>query len=253
MRHGEPGPEGLTEYGKEQAKTFGRNIEKDNETFYKIQSSPIKRTQQTREGIIEELAKKDVELGVPRDKKILSYESLHTKANYDWQQFLKNNLPDDFDKLSEEGKRQAKQRAETLAVNEMFKNPIFTRESASHVAYLIDKYLRMAKRLDSNSKVRIENATHNNFLSAFAKEVLWQKDKDGEYKLGIQDINEIGGSFLPTESFEIILSTDENGKATLSFKFGNPERLKNIEYGIDLEKIKLLTQEYSKGEKTLKV
>lgn len=252
LRHAEPGENVLTKEGELEAIEYGKKIGTDVDMI-KAYSSSALRAKMTRDIILEQLKEAADKLGVPRDETPLGYETIEMLRKFPWEEFRKRQLPKDFDKLGREEQRNVNQKAETLTVREVLKDKKFTAEAASHMSYIVEKYFRMAGRLNSNSKVKLLKITHNSLLMSFLKETFWRKDQNGNHHVGFKDLDEIGGSFSPMECLRIIIRTDKNGESRIDVHFVNTERFKGIEYEIDLERIKSLSFEYKRNKITRKV
>jgi len=248
LRHGDPGPEGLSIEGMEQARRYGKKLTERRTDLKKLYSSPILRARQTRDIAFEQLSETEGKLGMPRDETILSYESIETKPKFSWQEHLRSLLPLNLGEQSEDEQQKKKIEAETSAVERMFEDREYVREAASRIAYLVNKYIRMADRLNSGSQIILPKISHNSLLMSFLKETLYIIDEEGKKVLGFDSPKDIGGVLAPAESFSVKIKTDENGEKIIDFSFSNQDRLKNGRYGLDVDKIKELAAEYEEAE-----
>lgn len=225
MRHGEKNNSGeLTEEGKNQAAEFGENIKKKD--AIKGYSSPVKRAIETVEKVI---------ASAPHDKKLITrirteisispatskqfleqyreFEKQGPDAAAEWHLSFGNNRPD----------------AETPSPH----------ENAAAIAYILDRYIKMADRLYSGSQVDLINGTHQGFPEALLKEILIRQKGDQKI-IGFEKLEEIGGALRPTEGMEFFIKTDEKGDKVIKLNF------RGEIYGLDLNKLTALAEEYEK-------
>jgi bisphosphoglycerate-dependent phosphoglycerate mutase len=246
LRHGDPGPEGLSMKGDEQSKQYGQKLAEKLADFKKIYSSTILRAKQTRDIAYKQFSEIEKKMSIPRDEAILSYENIKTEPKFSWQKHIKEQLTSDFAELSEEKQESEKIKAETSAVKKCFEDREFTREAASHIAYLVNKYFYMTEKLNSDSKIILLEISHNSLLMSFLKETLYRINEEGKKILGFDNPEDIGGALAPTESFIVKIKTDENRKKNIEILFSNQNRMEVGRYGLDVNKVKELALEYKK-------
>jgi broad specificity phosphatase PhoE len=252
IRHGERDKSGrLTDYGRgittERAKRSGLR----DENFDAVKgvgsnagarnSSGQGRALETANIYAHEIA--GDEQFVTRAEKVLNYETLANKYPFDWTEVYNSYLPEHFDVLSDEEKANAAKKAQTAVVNYLINldspeaNAVKD-ESAGSFAYFIDHYMKMAKRLRSESKVLIPAGTHGGVMEFILQKALVRKDEKGNDVVGFQDLDEIGGEFSPSEAYNVDITTDQEGEpGELKVSFDNP--LRQHLQGAYLDKAKL--------------
>ncbi len=227
VRHGEKGEEGeLTDEGTRQASAFGSGL--GNKDAIKGYSSPVRRTVETVEQIIENSphdkkleTRIRTEIGIPRSSREFSerFKDLEKKGPdvaAEWFLHFGRQEPD----------------AETASPHEV----------AESFAYLIVKYLKMADKLYSGSNIDLINGTHQGLPEALLKEVLKRKIDDKEV-VGFQKLEDIGGALQFTEAMEFMIKTGEQGGKTLKLNF------RGREYDIDMAKLNALAESYAERQK----
>ncbi len=158
---------------------------------------------------------------------ILSYEKIKSPLPFNYKEIYDSYLPKNFNDLSDEEKVRASKKAQCEIVNLLFQMEgegaeSYRKESAGALAYVIDHYQNMAERLNSGSKVLIPAGTHGGLMEFLLQQALIIKGKTG-----FGDINDIGGEFDPSDSYNIDIKTDENGDLQdIVVSFDNPNRPK---------------------------
>ncbi|MFA5069697.1 MAG: histidine phosphatase family protein [Patescibacteria group bacterium] len=224
MRHGAKDLTGtLTEEGKQQATKFGEDLEKRD--AIKGYSSPVKRALETVEKVIE---------GAPHDKKLntriraeIGMPPLSEEFMKKFNELAKNDPDTATDWYLNFGKERPD--PDTLSPHEV----------AESLAYVLNRYSRMAKRLYSGSNIDLVNVTHQGLPEALLKEILIRKDKDREIT-GFEKLEEIGGALNFAEGMEFSLNIDEKGEKKLSVNF------RGQEYSVDMDKLEELAESYEK-------
>lgn len=156
---------------------------------------------------------------------ILNYEKIKSSLPFNYKEVYDKHLPKNFDDLSDEEKVKVSKKAQCEIVNLLFQMEGdeaegYRRESAGALAYVVDHYQKMAKRLNSGSKVLIPAGTHGGLMEFLLQQALIIRGK-----IGFDDINEIGGEFDPSDSYNIDIKTDENGDLQdVIVSFDNPNR-----------------------------
>lgn len=177
---------------------------------------------------------------------ILSYEKIKSTLPFDYKEIYDSYLPENFNDLSDEEKVKASKKAQCEIVNLLFQMEgneaeAYRLESAGALAYVIDYYQKMAKRLNSGSKVLIPAGTHSGLM-----EFLLQQALIIQGKTGFNDINEIGGEFDPSDSYNIDIKIDENGNLqNVVVSFDNPNRPQG-KMILDKDKFEELVNYYKK-------
>lgn len=227
MRHGEKAPSGeLTEYGREVTRSRAQESGIKKKDFnvlkaYGSNAAPINkgskmgRALETANIYVEKISKDNKHVSRRRD--ILSHESIVNKLPYDHQKIYNEQLPANFDELSDEEKAAASRKAQDYCTNYGLnlntpENIAYKKEVAGSFAKVITHFEELAKRLKPNSKVLAPQGTHGGpYMELILKEALVREFADGRKIEGFADIVEIGGAFDPSESFNVFVETDEKG------------------------------------------
>lgn len=222
----------LTDYGRqiteEKARTSG--IQKEDFDAVKAYGSnagpkrevagrgrkPLKmgRSLETPDIYAKEIA--GVEAGSSRPRKTLSYEPLKSPSPYDHERVYNSALPQDFEDLPPEEQAPASKIAQTAAVDALFavhtpEANAYKREMAGSYASFILHKEEMARRLKSGSEVLFPSGTHGGMIEPALQQMLVRKMENGEEIHGFKSVEEIGGGFDPSESFDVEITTDAEG------------------------------------------
>lgn len=108
-------------------------------------------------------------------------------------------------------------------------------ETAATMAQVVDRYVSMADKLNTDSEIDLINATHDFNLAAFLKEVMI-RNIDGENVTGFDSIDEIGGAVGFNEGFELLIKNDADANKSLKILF------RDEEYDIDQDRLAELVQ-----------
>ncbi len=259
IRHGEKDGKFLNDLGREQTKKAANKSRINNEEYDAVkaigsQADPnpvveknMGRALETADIYAKEIAG-DKKFNT-RANKILNYENIVSPKPYDHVAVYNSFLPENFKDLSPEEKAQASKVAQAKILEYMVlldtpEAENYKREMAGSFAYLIDHYQQMAARLKSNSKVLIPAGTHGGMMEFILRYALVRKNNN-EQVVGFKDFKEIGGEFNPSETFNIRIRTDQNGKKLpLVVTFDNPNRQQNGEMYLDQNKIDELKRFY---------
>lgn len=227
LRHGEKGEGGeITEEGKNQASKFGEDLESKN--AIKGYSSPVKRVIETVERVIE---------SAPHDKKLTT--RVRTEIGIPpstSEKFLKK-----YRELEKQGPDTAAEWHLSFGFNRPDAKTPSPHENAEAIAYILDRYIRMADKLYSGSKVDLINGTHQGFPEALLKEILIRQEGNKTI-LGFEKLEEIGGALRPTEGMEFAIKTDESGNKIINLNF------RGKQYDLDINKLAELAEEYAKRQ-----
>lgn len=261
IRHGEKTKVGeLTNYGRKITRENAdkSNIKSEDFDAFKAYGSPagpkgetgMQRSLETAHIFAEEVGgEKQFKT---RKKEILNYETLKLPVPYNHTEIYNANLPENFDALSDEEKAKAARKAQTIAVRHFLSldtpEAIASRkEVTGSFAKFIGTYQKMAGRLKSDSRVLAPVGTHGGLMEPFLQEALIRVMPDGTKIHGFKDLDEIGGAFDPSESFDVDIATDENGEPKrINIKFDNPERPSAPEMYLDPQKLEELKEFYEK-------
>lgn len=186
----------------------------------------------------------------------LSYESLKSVEPFDWKKIYEDNIPNNFDTLSDEEKSAVSKKAQSAVINHLFglkteAAKSWIKEIAGALSAFVVHYSQMTKHLKSNSKVLLPSGTHGGMIEPFLREVLIRRTEDNKEIRGFQSIEEAGGAFDPSESFDIKIETDEQGKLkSMDVSFENPVRFVGENLFLDGKKIVELAEHYKKTQKS---
>lgn len=248
IRHGQkldlPGAEehaGLSPLGAQQAQEFGQALSpKDAIAGY---SSTVDRAWETVEhAIAASSTEKKLKIR-PKDELFEIVIKFSDQFREFARQTVYSHLPDNFGQLTEVEKEEARNKTRGEFANIWFaydqtrpdaESPS-PYEIASGIAYLIERYQKMAEKLQSGSDIDIINGTHAFITESFLKYALKRKI-DNQEVVGFSDIEEIGGVLRPSEAVEFVIQRDDDGNQTTLVK------LRNHEYLLDEDKLTELAQ-----------
>lgn len=239
IRHPEKDPltGKLTEKGK---KIFLDNLIKEFRTGYKFDTikfyvSPLPRGQESKEPILKFLEITKIPTKI-RTKKELAGRALETNASF------KKEMNKILERLfSPEKIEEAKKRDEfipnyepanqdieiitnEIIIRDYYNKPLpgqsFTgRQMGEPIKNLIEHFSEMAKRLRSNSKVKLVLVSHSGIIEHFVKFVYLQNHP--ELKPEDVDVQKIGGIVNFGEGPLININLDEKGRQIIKMKFKN--------------------------------
>ena len=194
LRHGSKDPETgrLTEEGASASQEYGGQLTPSAEGdkyILKGYTSEVERAQETTNAIIEKVntnrkgrARVRLELGEKETDAEMSTDAL--------------SLP--YSKYIKQSRREEKIRGKTISLHQL----------AQRVAGQIDHFIKMSKRLKSDSRADLINITHFPWLAAFIKEAFGQeieKEKNQAKRKEIENkITDLGS----LDGFELIIKRD---------------------------------------------
>lgn len=264
IRHGERDKEGnLLDLGREiTAKRANESgIKKDDFDVVKAYGSNAK-PDKTVSGMGRALETADIytheiagdEQFTTRVNDILNYETLINPAPYDHREVYDANLPENFDELMGDEKIEAAKKAQTAVVNHLINLNTpeaieYKKEIAGSYAHIIKHYEKMASKfLNSDSKVLIVAGTHGGMMEFVLQQALI-REKNGEKLIGFEDINDVGGEFDPSDSFDVDVATNEQGKIKdFTVRFDNHQRPQES-MKLDVTKLEELASYYEELHK----
>lgn len=266
IRHGERTKGGeLTDYGRQVTRQKAEKTELSGLGGVKAVGSPFKpkgsemppRSLETADIYAQQLVRsgKVEKKYATKTRQILGPENLKTPVPFNWNEFYNSQLPQNFEELPDEEKAVAAHKAQTATVDNVLnmKEAIgFNHELASNFAFFVDTYLRMVERLKDGSKILYVAGTHGGLMEPFLKECLLRRDKEGQVKRGFERLEEIGGAFRPSDSFDVVIETDESGQKQVGVSFDDPNRLPGEELTLDLERLQELKAEYKEKHQETK-
>lgn len=259
IRHGLRSPSGeLTDYGKEITRQKVQESKHNIERFNVVgamgsDSGPIgptgmQRSLETAHIYAEEIdADKRLQT---RGTPILGYDTQINPIPFDWDKFYNDKLPANFSTLSDEEKNKASKVAQAAVLNHFMSLQTpeainCRKEIAGSFARVIDHYTRTIKGVKSGTKALLPQGTHGGRMEPFLKEALVRRTPYGEEIRGFEKIEEIGGEFDSSESFNVEVATDEKGDLQkLKVTFDNKNRPQDEMY-LDTEKLQKLKNFYT--------
>lgn len=121
---------------------------------------------------------------------------------------------------------------------------LYKKENAGMFADLLEHYIKMPDYLKNKSKVLYVAGTHGGTMEWLLQEALVRTDTEGNNKVGLESFDEIGGGFNSSDTYNVDIKTDKDGKLqVLRLTFDNPSRPQEEMY-LDREKIKELASFY---------
>ena len=122
-------------------------------------------------------------------------------------------------------------------------------EVAGTFAVLIKHYIKMAQeKLKSNQKFLFPIGSHTGTIEPFLVETVIWKDENGNEIHGAT-LDQLGGILKPSEGFDIVLKTNQNGKLEqVKMSFDDQKRLGG-NVSLDMQKIDELASFYNELHK----
>lgn len=249
MRHGPKAEMGdttartlISAKGEQQVREIGKQLEVKRHGI-KAYTSPIERAVKTAELVLEEQERKGTKIYNTRKRSELGLWSASDEFTRRWIEITNENLPPNFEELEGDIKQEVFDKAGDKALDNWLKlkdqrpdeSTPSPQEVAAGMARLVDRYIRMADRLYSGSEIDLLNTSHKGVLEPLLKEILLRKvrDKDNKEQVvkGFESIEEIGGGMRPSESWQLLIKTDESGNKNVKLL------LRGQEYDIDMERL----------------
>lgn len=259
IRHGLRNPSGeLSDYGREATRQKAQDIKSEighvdvvgamGSDSGPVGPSGMQRSLETADVFASEIpANKRLKT---RGTPILGYDMQVNPIPFDWDKFYNGNLPDNFTTLSDEEKNKASKAAQAATLNHFMSSQTpeavnCRKEIAGSYARVIDHYIRAVKGVKSASRALLLQGTHGGRMEPFLKETLVRHTPDGEEIHGFKKIEDIGGEFDSSESFNVEVATDNNGDLQkLKVTFYNKNRPQEEMY-LDTEKLQELKDFYT--------
>lgn len=241
----------ISEKGEQEVREIGKRLEVKRHGI-KTYTSPVERTVRTAELVLEKQEQKGTKIYKTRKRSELGLWSASDEFTRRWVEITNENLPPNFEELQGDAKQEAFDKAEDKALDEWLRlkeqRPDETtpspQEVAAGVAKLVDRYIKMADRLYSDSEIDLLNTSHKGTLEPLLKEILLRKIRDKNNKeqvvRGFESIEEIGGGMRPSESWQLLVKTDENENKNVKLLF------RGQEYDIDMDRLGELISSSSK-------
>ncbi len=273
LRHGDRSPAGiLEEYGRERTRKVARQCKAfvgmqdfkvkayGSPAGPKSEETGMQRSLETAHIYGQEMVEPNETPYKSRPKSLLNYEDrdvLLIDPEYDYDKVYddalneylkKNNLDESYDNLSEEEQKKASFYASNEATRyylelDTEKAEQSRKEVAGTFAVLIEHYIKMMDKLNSDQKFLFPLGSHTGMIEPFLAEVVIWKDANGKERRGAT-LDEMGGIFKPSEGFDIILKTDQNGELQeVKMLFDDKKRFGG-EAVLDMQKVKELAEFY---------
>ncbi|EKE15803.1 MAG: hypothetical protein ACD_11C00103G0005 [uncultured bacterium] len=274
LRHGDRNLDGsLEDYGRSRTKENAKNSPLLDESFDIVKAfgsaaGPkvevpgdnlmMQRSLETAHIFGKELA--GDKLYKTRPKWILNYENLILDTPFDYlkihenfaNEYISNILKyknKTFNDLSDNDKKRVSEYADAKSVSYLMELDTeeardSRREIAGSFAVLIKHYVKMIQeKLKSDQKLLFPLGSHTGMIEPFLAETVIWKNKNGEEIHGAT-FEEIGGNFVPSEGFDVVLKTNQDRKLeSVRLRFDNQERLGG-EIFLNMRKIDELAEFY---------
>lgn len=231
----------ISKRGEEEVREIGKKFMAKRHGM-KAYTSPVERAVRTAELVLEEQRQKGTRIYNTRKRSELGLWTASDTFIRHWIQITNENLPPNFEELEGHEKQETFDRAEDSALDEWLKKEQrpdeetpSPQEVAAGMAKLVDRYINMAYYLYSDSEIDLLNTSHKGTLEPLLKEILLRKVRDGnniERRVrGFEKIEEIGGGMRPSESWQLLVKTDETGNRSVKLS------LRGQEYDIDMNRL----------------
>jgi len=258
IRHGLRTPSGeLTDYGKEITRQKARESKPDIEHVNVVgamgsDSGPIGTTGMQRSLETAHIYASEINADKrlqTRGAPILGYDMQVNPIPFDWDKVYNENLPDNFATLSDEEKDNASKEAQAAVLNHFMSLQTpeainCRKEIAGSFTLVIDSYMKFIKGVKSGTEALLTEGTHGGRMEPFLQELLVRRTSDGQEIHGFEKIEDIGGAFDSSESFNVQVATDENGNSQkLKVTFDNKDRPQDEMY-LDTKKLQELKDFY---------
>jgi len=222
-RHGEKTPnEELSELGSMESKEKGKK-EIIPEGGVKAYTSPFRRAIETTESELEGIGKQDTK------QRIYETKERSELAPPNWRKEVYEGAKKIYAKEGEDGVFRYTL-AEPLAQEDLEK-------WTSGMAFIIDRYRRMANRLNSDTNIKLIHTTHDVVIGDFLRKAAILKDEGGG-RIDLGNLDVVGGPIKYLEGFDLEIYLDEEGKEHLKIIF------RDREFEVDAEKLGSLVNKY---------
>lgn len=263
IRHGERDSEGnLQDYGRDitRKKARERGFKKEDFDAVKAYGSTagpkveiegeidMARSTETAHIYGKEIA--DEGIYKTRPRKELSYETLVTPPPYDHRAIYDSFIPENFDEMTDEEKIAAAKEANKKTIDYFI--GLKTEEAEQHkkevagaFAYIIEHTSRKTQRLDSGSTILEPEGSHGGSMELILQYAMVREDDEGNQTIGFETLDEIGGDFDPSEAFNVVVETDENGELKdYVLTFDDTEKRPGGKIYLDKDKVRELAEFY---------
>lgn len=189
----------------------------------------------------------------PEPEYRLNYKHVKSLVPYDHTEIYNSFLPADFEKLLDKEKVEAARVAQEGVMKHLLdlhtpEAENYKREVAGALANLVLEYQEKNHELPDRYTQTGIAGTHGSIMEFLLQQALVHKEGDIE-KVGFDDFGVIGGIFHPSESYDVVIETDENGDdKAIRVIFDDPKRSVR-ELTLDINKLKELSDFYEELHK----
>lgn len=238
IRHGERDTAlRLTDYGREITKKKAQESGLSDEDFDAVKAIGSNASPLNSEGMGRSLETASIfaheiagdEALQARKNPALNYENIISPSPHNHTEVYNSFLPKNYSALGNEEKSEAAKRAQEKTLNHLFslKTPEaeqYLKEIAGSHAYVIDHYVQMTRKLKNGSRVLIPAGGHGGSMEPLLKYAM-VREENGKREVGFKELEEIGGAFDPSESFDVDIAKDGGGELKqLKLIFNDPKR-----------------------------
>lgn len=235
-RHGDKAGALLSETGKQQGKDKGQSRERVG-SGVKGYHSPEHRTKQMVSATVGSMVERERELEALEGNETLNSERFQKYQTRMKREFDYNPLSQEF--LAEWGE----QKDGVSWYHDNYREQAFDEKSlsakdlANRAASRLYLDIRMVGRLEDNSKINLEIASHSPTLEMFIAEALKEEIERNPVNVeGGNIIEKMGGGMKVAEEFQIRAKTDEQGRLSAECTF------RGKTYPINLARLKEMSQ-----------
>lgn len=238
-------PKTLSERGKKIAEGTGIDLQQERYDLIKSYSSMEPRAKETGDIMTEASSVVSQQTGrsaITRKRPHLEYSILSSDAEA--KAFLKKapgiiqkNLPPNFAELSQEDRAETREKLQPTGMKIVLENEKAVNILAEAEAFRLDHLIKLALRgTQVGTKVAIPLIGHGLFFEALAKKAL-VREKQGNKKIGYNDVEEIGGFLKPGESLRTRIICSQKEMTERVIKDGKEEIHRTP---VNIEKIEFL-------------
>lgn len=190
---------------------------------------------------------------LPKPEDRLNYKHMKSPVPYNHAEIYNSLLPADFDRLTDEEKVEAAKVAQEGVMKHLLdlhtpEAENYKREAAGALANIVLEYQEKNHELPDRYTQTGIAGTHGSIMEFLLQQALVHKEGNEE-KVGFDDFAVIGGIFHPSESYDVVLETDENGEdKAIKVIFDDPKRSVR-ELTLDINKLRELSEFYKELHK----
>ncbi len=189
---------------------------------------------------------------IPEDR--LNYKHMKSLLPYNHTEVYNSFLPSNFETLTDKEKVEAARVAQEGVMKHLLdlhtpEAESYKREAAGAFADLVLECQRKNHELPNGYTQTGIAGTHGGTMEFLLQQALVCKE-GGEQKIGFDNFGVIGGIFHPSESYDVVLETDESGKdVAIKVIFDDPKRGVG-ELTLDINKLKELAVFYKEKQQS---